>query len=138
MIIWVVIAIGGALIEGFTTQLISIWFTISALINVGLYNAHVELRWQLIQFFVTGIALLLIGRPMMKKFMPQFKPLNTADSIIGKNGFVIENQPHQLRVKVNGISWKAESSEKLNLGDQIKVTALNGVTLSVKKIEKGL
>lgn len=58
------------LIEGVTTQLISIWFTISALINVGLYNAHVELRWQLIQFFVTEIALLLIGRPMMKKFIP--------------------------------------------------------------------
>lgn len=97
--------------KGVTTQLISIWFTISALINISLYNAHVELRWQLIQFFVTGIALLLISRPMMKKFIPQFKPLNTADSIIGKNDFVIENQPHQLRVKVNGTSWKIKSEE---------------------------
>lgn len=128
--IWVVIMIVGFVVEIFTTQLISIWFAISALINLFLNAVHVDVKWQLIQFIVTGIILLIIFRPLVKKIQPKFQPMNAADGIVGKNGIVLDNQ----RVKVEGQSWKYSSAMPLNIGDKIKVLELDGVTLKVEKI----
>lgn len=125
------IAILGFGIEVFTTQLISIWFAVSALINLLLVSMHIGLKWQLIQFIVTGVILLLIFRPLAKKLQPKFHPMNAADGIVGKTGTVLNDQ----RVKVDGQSWKYAAVEKLNTGDSVKVIALNGVTLQVQKIK---
>ena len=125
------IAVLGLGIEIFTTQLISIWFAVSALINLLLVSMHIGLKWQLIQFIVTGVILLLIFRPLAKKLQPKFHPMNAADGIVGKTGTVLNDQ----RVKVDGQSWKYAAVEKLNTGDSVKVVALNGVTLQVQKIK---
>lgn len=125
------IAVLGLGIEIFTTQLISIWFAVSALINLFLVSMHIGLKWQLIQFIVTGVILLLIFRPLAKKLQPKFHPMNAADGIVGKTGTVLNDQ----RVKVDGQSWKYAAVEKLNTGDSVKVVALNGVTLQVQKIK---
>ena len=125
------IAILGFVVEIFTTQLISIWFAVSALINLFLVSMHIGLKWQLIQFIVTGVTLLLIFRPLAKKLQPKFHPMNAADGIIGKTGTVLNDQ----RVKVDGQLWKYAAVEKLNTGDSVKVVALNGVTLQVQKIK---
>lgn len=125
------IAILGFGVEIFTTQLISIWFAVSALINLFLVSMHIGLKWQLIQFIVTGVTLLLIFRPLAKKLQPKFHPMNAADGIIGKTGTVLNDQ----RVKVDGQLWKYAAVEKLNTGDSVKVVALNGVTLQVQKIK---
>ena len=125
------IAILGFGVEIFITQLISIWFAVSALINLFLVSMHIGLKWQLIQFIVTGVILLLIFRPLAKKLQPKFHPMNAADGIVGKTGTVLNDQ----RVKVDGQSWKYAAVEKLNTGDSVKVVALNGVTLQVQKIK---
>ena len=125
------IAILGFGVEIFTTQLISIWFAVSALINLFLVSMHIGLKWQLIQFIVTGVTLLLIFRPLAKKLQPKFHPMNAPDGIIGKTGTVLNDQ----RVKVDGQLWKYAAVEKLNTGDSVKVVALNGVTLQVQKIK---
>lgn len=125
------IAVLGFGIEVFTTQLISIWFAISALINLFLVSMHVSLKWQLIQFIVTGIILLLIFRPLAKKLQPKFHPMNAADGIVGKTGTILNDQ----RVKVDGQSWKYAADTKLDAGDPVKVVALSGVTLKVQKIK---
>lgn len=125
------IAVLGFGIEVFTTQLISVWFAISALINLFLVSMHVGLKWQLIQFIVTGVVLLLIFRPLAKKLQPKFYPMNAADGIVGKTGTVLNDQ----RVKVDGQSWKYATDAELNSGDSVKVIALNGVTLKVQKIK---
>ena len=125
------IAILGFGVEIFTTQLISIWFAVSALINLFLVSMHIGLKWQLSQFIVTGVTLLLIFRPLAKKLQPKFHPMNAADGIIGKTGTVLNDQ----RVKVVGQLWKYAAVEKLNTGDSVKVVALNGVTLQVQKIK---
>ena len=125
------IAILGFGIEVFTTQLISIWFAISALINLFLASMHVSLKWQLIQFIATGVILLLIFRPFAKKLQPKFHPMNTADGMVGKTGTILNDQ----RVKVDGQSWKYVANAKVDVGDLVKVVALNGVTLKVQKIK---
>lgn len=93
---------------------------------------HVSFKWQLIQFIVTGIILLLIFRPLAKKLQPRFCPMNAADGMIGKTGTILNDQ----RVKVDGQSWKYATDTKLDAGDLVKVVALNGVTLKVQKIKE--
>lgn len=129
--IWIIIAILGFAVEAFTTQLVSIWFAISALINLFLSTMDVGVKWQLIQFIITGIILMLIFRPLAKRMQPKSHPMNAADGMIGKTGIVLSDQ----RVKVDGQSWKYSSVESLNVGDQVKVLALDGVTLTVQKIK---
>lgn len=129
--IWIIIAILGFAVEAFTTQLVSIWFAISALINLFLSTMNVGIKWQLIQFIITGIILMLIFRPIAKRMQPKSHPMNAADGIIGKTGIVLSDR----RVKVDGQSWKYSSVESLNVGDQVKVLALDGVTLTVQKIK---
>lgn len=126
------IAILGFGVEIFTTQLVSIWFAISALINLFLISMHVSLKWQLIQFIATGVILLLIFRPIAKRLHPKFHPMNAADGMIGKTGTILNDQ----RVKVDGQSWKYATDTKLDAGDLVKVVALNGVTLKVQKIKE--
>lgn len=94
---------------------------------------HASLKWQLIQFIVTGMILLLIFRPIAKRLQPKFHPMNVADGIVGKTGTIINDQ----RVKVDGQSWKYVSTEKLDIGDLVKVMALDGVTLKVRKVKEG-
>lgn len=93
---------------------------------------HVSFKWQLIQFIVTGIILLLIFRPLAKKLQPKFRPMNAADGMVGKTGTILNDQ----RVKVDGQSWKYATDMKLDAGDLVKVVALNGVTLKVQKIKE--
>lgn len=126
------IVILGFGIEIFTTQLISIWFAISALINLFLISMHASLKWQLIQFIVTGTILLLIFRPLAKKLQPKFHPMNTADGMVGKTGTILNNQ----RVKVDGQSWKYVADAEVDVGNLVQVVALNGVTLKVQKIKE--
>lgn len=94
-------------------------------------SVHASLKWQLIQFIVTGMILLLIFRPIAKRLQPKFHPMNVADGIVGKTGTIINDQ----RVKVDGQSWKYTTDAKLDAGDLVKVIALNGVTLQVQKIK---
>lgn len=58
--------------------------------------------------------------------------MNAADGIVGKTGTVLNDQ----RVKVDGQLWKYATDAKLNVGDSVKVVALNGVTLQVQKIKE--
>ena len=48
-----------------------------------------------------------------------------------KKGTILNDQ----RVKVDGQSWKYVANAKVDVGDLVKVVALNGVTLKVQKIK---
>lgn len=137
MKVWVTIAILGIILELFSTQLIAIWFTLASIISAVMQYNHVASKWQWLQFLVTGVVLALIFRPIAKKILQTFRyePLNTPETIVGKKGIVVKTDNHQYRVDVQGDNWLARSDDKLVLNDQVKVTAINGVTLTVEKVE---
>lgn len=137
MKVWVTIAILGIILELFSTQLIAIWFTLASIISAVMQYNHVASKWQWLQFLVTGVVLALIFRPIAKKILQTFRyePLNTPETIVGKKGIVVNTDNHQYRVDVQGDNWLARSDDKLVLNDQVKVTAINGVTLTVEKVE---
>ena len=136
MTIWITIAVLGIVLELFSTQLIAIWFTLASIISAVMQYNHVASKWQWIQFVITGVVLALIFHPIAKKILQtfQYKPLNTPETIVGKKGIVMKIDDQRYRVDIQGDSWLAKSDDKLVLNDPVKVTAIDGVTLTVEKI----
>jgi len=59
-------------------------------------------------------------------------------TLVGKEVVVFRDilPPQMGRVKVTGEIWRAEADEQLLKGEFANITAVDGLTLTVKKIEK--
>lgn len=62
------------------------------------------------------------------------KPQTGSEGMLGATGRVTNIGPHYSWVKVRGELWRARSSEKLAVGDEIVVRQLDGLTLEVARI----
>lgn len=58
------------------------------------------------------------------------------DALIGKSARVVEDFAGEGRVEINGSLWSATSEESLVVGDKVAVTAVDGLTLTVRKIQE--
>jgi membrane-bound serine protease (ClpP class) len=61
-------------------------------------------------------------------------PATGSEGMLGATGRVTSIEPHYCWVKVRGELWRARSSEKLAVGDEIVVRKLDGLTLEVARI----
>ena len=61
------------------------------------------------------------------------KPQTGAEGMIGEKGVVDRVLAHHLWVKVRGERWRAQSHEKLAVGDSVIVRELQGLTLHVTR-----
>ena len=64
------------------------------------------------------------------------RPVMTgAEEIRRKTGKVIEVRGRKILVRVRGEIWNAESSDRLRVGDYVRITDLNGLVLSVQRLD---
>ena len=135
--IWFIVAIILGLIEVLTTNLVSIWFVISALFAMvtSLFtDSHLI---QIGVFTVVGIALI----PISKKIYKRIKKNNIStnfDRIIGMKGIVTEDitKDNIGEVKVDGKIWSAYSDTDISKGEPVKVLSINSVKIKVEKWEE--
>lgn len=133
ILVWLGIAILFVIIECFTTQFISIWFAVGAMVALLLSLIGCSLFWQLVVFIITGLGLAVGLHPLIKRKLIQPKALNS-DGLVGKQAVVIQNFVNdEGRVLIDHMDWKAESNESLKKGDNVQVTAIHGVTVIVSK-----
>ena len=135
---WLIISGICLIIESFTLGFFVFWFSIGALLAliVSLFTTNIVI--QSVVFVVSSTMLLLLTKPLIKKFVktPKTKPTNVY-SIIGKEGIVLEtidNINGTGKVKVNGELWSAISDSNIEKDEKIKVISVNGVKLKVEKI----
>jgi membrane protein implicated in regulation of membrane protease activity len=127
------------LIVGVETGL-DLVFLGSALIISGLvtWPAH---SWvlTLIITLIICIAYLALGRKYVHKWTATRKEKTNIDTIIGKNGIVLQSLTPGANglVKVGNEEWRAKAEEIIEKNEMIVVTAVNGVTLSVEKVKGG-
>ncbi len=79
-------------------------------------------------FFVVALGLGL--RAQIKKATTGQK------GIVGEKGIIVRPLTPEGQVSVHGEIWKAVSSEKLKKGDKVEVTAIEGMVLTVRRIDK--
>lgn len=136
-IVWLVLLVVFAILEGVTAGLVSIWFcggAVAALLLSVFWPAAV---WaQMLAFLIVSILLLLALRPFARRvMMPRQRPTN-ADANIGKVCQVVtEIQPARIgRVKLEGLEWAARSDFVLPVGSWCRVDGIEGVKLVVTPV----
>jgi membrane protein implicated in regulation of membrane protease activity len=134
---WLGLFVIALVIELFTADMISIWFSLAAVPSfvLALVGAHVIA--QAIVFVIVTAILLLLTRPAMKKYMKTNEIKTNVDAIIGKTGVVVKTVTLDLpgRVKIGSMDWSAVSKENIEIGKHVKVLDVEGNKLIVESME---
>lgn len=136
-LMWIAIAVVAAIFEGVTVQLVSIWFTVGAVISaiVSVFNDNVLV--QLAVFIIVSVVCIVITRPLADRLKKTTGEIPTnCDRYIGKTAEVIvdiNNDEAVGQVRVDGSVWSAKSttSDILKVGTKVKVNSIQGVKMLV-------
>jgi membrane protein implicated in regulation of membrane protease activity len=95
--------------------------------------------WTALIAGVICVIYLAVGRRYVHKRMSFTSEKTNIDTIIGKKGFVLKDitRHNYGLVKVGMEEWRAGAGEQIEEGQEIVVTGISGVTLTVKKQEGG-
>lgn len=137
--IWVGLLVATLLIEVETAgTLVSIWFSLGALVALIVYWLGGPIILQVIMFLVVAVASLLAIRPLASNyFRGNIVPTNQ-DRIIGAQATLLIpiTSTSWGQVKVFGSVWSAQSIDKkaIDAGQLVEVIAIEGAKLIVKAI----
>ena len=95
--------------------------------------------WTAVISGVICLVYIFVGRRYIHRRIAVPASKTNIDVIIGKTGVVqqeIRREKDGL-VKVGNEQWRARSGEDIAAGEEVTVTGITGVTLSVKKAEGG-
>lgn len=138
-IFWLVLLVMFILAEASTVAVVSLWFAAGALAAILASMLGAQLWLQVVLFVTVSVVLLLLLRPITKKFfIPKLSRTNI-DAVIGTQGIVtetIENVTAQGRIKLGAMEWSARSSsgEKIEAGALVKVDKIEGVKVFVTPV----
>ena len=137
-ITWLVIILILSFVEIITVNLVTIWFVASAALAL-LVSLFVDSFYiQFLVFGITGLIIMVLTRPILKKLLTKDKTKTNLDRVIGMTGICTEEISSKNdvgEVKVDGKRWSAVSSTKIKKGDEVIITKIDGVKLIVKKGE---
>ena len=135
---WLVLFIVLALFELATVNLVSIWFSLGALITTFVSLVTDNLMIHLAVFTISSILLLLLTKPFVKKMKKREEVPTNLDMVVGKTGIVTEKIEKDGigEVKVLGKKWSAYSDKEIKENSKVKVLSINGVKLKVEEIKE--
>lgn len=137
--VWLGLMILFLIAEGATVSLVSLWFAAGAVVAMfaALLGAGIWLQTGL--FLVVSGALLLMLRPIVRRYLvPKITPTNV-DSLVGATGLVteaIDNVTASGQVKLGAMEWTARSTtgENIPQGALIRVDRIEGVKVYVTPV----
>lgn len=121
--------------EGIDMVFIGSAFILGGLITLAMQNWV----WTAVAAGAICIIYFVIGRRYVHRRIAFKGEKTNIDRIIGKNGIVLQDiTMHDYGlVKIGMEEWRASSDEEIKEGEEIVVTGISGVTLTVKKREGG-
>ncbi len=138
VIFWISLTIILSVIEAMTPTLICIWPAIGALLAWILALVDAPPWLQIVVFIVSSVILIILTRPLVKKFVSKKIIATNADRIIGAEGVVIQTiDPIENtgQIKAMGQVWSAKSTDNeiIQNGTHVTITSLEGVKAVVKQ-----
>ena len=137
--VWLGLVILFLIAEGATVSLVSLWFAAGAVIAMfaALLGAGVWLQTGL--FLAVSGALLLMLRPIVRRYLVPKITATNVDSLVGANGLVteaIDNVTASGQVKLGAMEWTARSTtgENIPQGTLIRVERIEGVKVYVTPV----
>lgn len=136
--VWLIVAVAFGIAELMTTSLTLVWFSIGSLILMVLSTFIESIIIQIALFAAISITLLVV---FTKYFVDQDKTYRYNTNLQGieqRTGIVKEEIPSHMTgiVTLTGEDWTAisEDSEKIQVGQLVKVIRIEGVKLVVKPV----
>lgn len=134
--VWLGLVILFLIAEGATVSLVSLWFAAGAVVAMfaALLGAGAWLQTGL--FLVVSGALLLMLRPIVRRYLVPKITATNVDSLVGATGLVteaIDNVTASGQVKLGAMEWTARSTtgENIPQGTLIRVDRIEGVKVYV-------
>jgi membrane protein implicated in regulation of membrane protease activity len=134
---WIVIIIILTIIEAASVSLTTIWFVASALIAlvVSFFTDNLFIQFGI--FTIGGVVLLILTRPLLKKYIDVNKEKTNLDRVVGMKGVVTEKIENLGvgEVKVDGKKWSAIADTELEEKTVVRIKDIKGVKLIVERWE---
>ena len=138
-VVWLIAMVVLLVVEGVVPGLVSIWFAAGALAALLLSLIGAPLWLQGTVFLLSSVALLVLTRPLAKKYVNSRTMPTNADRIIGMDCLVteeIDNLHGTGAVSVDGKTWTARMERvdgKAPKGAVVKALRIEGVRLIVSE-----
>ncbi len=138
---WIAVMAITLIVEMSTPILVSIWFSLGALVAVGAAWIGMNLASQILVFVLVAVAALALARPMAKRWLdPHIVPTN-ADRLIGTCWKVtegIDNDDHMGAIYADGKTWTARSEDgrPIPAGETVEILRMEGVNVIVRSCEE--
>lgn len=137
--IWLIVLIVMLVLEFMTADFLTVWFAISAVPTVVIAAIWPQLVWiQVLFFFLFGFLLMIIVRKYVIKYIKKNIVSTNVDSFIGKTALVIKdiNPVERGLVEFENDTWTAVSKETIEIGEHVKILAIEGNKLIVTKYKE--
>ena len=120
------------------TALVTVWFSVGALLALICNILHLSIYIQVVVFIIASILCLIFIRPLMYKMIRPAKANTNADRVIDQIYTIISdsNDDHIATLKANGFVWNARTIDNadLKVNDRVLVKSIEGSKLIVEKI----
>ena len=135
-IIWLILLIAFIWVEAETVAMVSRWFAAGALAALIAAITGGGIGFQVFLFAAVSAVMLLLLRPISKRYITPKLEKTNLDAVIGTTGLVvleINNDLSQGRVKLGGMEWSARSTngQIIPVGTKISVEKIEGVKVFV-------
>ena len=137
--IWLIIMAVMIVVEISAPGLVSIWFAAGALAAYVSALLGASTAIQVMAFVLVSVVLLLLTRPLAKKFINERAAKTNKDTIPGRTAIVTEevnNLAATGRVTIDGLPWTARAAteeEVIPVGEEVVVEKIEGVKCIVKR-----
>lgn len=139
LIVWIVFIVVTAIIELETQDLITIWFTLGAVVALIACILKAEVILQFILFLVVSAVAIICTRPLAKRMQSKEIIKTNSDRIIGMTATVTkEISPENVgEIKIEGRYWRAIplENEEYSIGDKVLIQAISGTKVIVTDTE---
>lgn len=139
-LLWLIIAGSMVLLECMTAGFLVIWFGVGALFAMIASLFIESLAIQVGVFAVVSSILILLTKPLVKKFIQKEDEKPNVYTVIGKTALVtkdIDSDKGTGQVKVDSDTWSAKDIDNgnISMGSKVEIIKVEGVKVIVKKID---
>lgn len=140
--IWIAVIVISLVTEIFTEQLVSIWFVPAAFVTAILSLCKLGIIWQVLIFVILSVAGIVLSRIFLAGKRSNADTRTNTEALIGERCVVtekIDNFAECGQVRIRGQYWTARGcneNDVFEVGEALTVTAIEGVKLICKKLEK--
>ena len=140
LVLWTLIIIVAIIAEAETAEFVSCWFAVGGILGLILAIFNVEIYIQVLASVLTSVILILISRPILKKYTKNDDIPTNVDRLKGMVGVVTKPilAGEKGSVKVNYQNWTAIgiNDQTFQEGEKVLILEIEGNKLIVDKIEE--